>query len=44
MVIKGIKIEKFYKNKGEYSSIQSYISTWNEVKEGLETLLNKVEL
>ena len=36
--------EKFYKNKGEYDSIQSYISTWNDVKYGLETMLNKVEL
>lgn len=36
--------EKFYKNKGKYDSIQSYISTWNEVKSGLETMLNKVEL
>jgi len=36
--------EKFYQNQAEYESIQDYISTWNTVKDGLETMLNKVEL
>lgn len=36
--------EKFYKNQSEYSSIQDYIGSWNKVKDGLETLLNKIEL
>ena len=36
--------EKFYENQAEYDSIQGYIGTWNTVKEGLETMLNKVEL
>jgi len=36
--------EKFYKNKNEYESIQDYIGSWNKVKDGLETLLNKIEL
>jgi len=36
--------EKFYNNPGEYSSIQDYINSWDEVKNGLETILNKVEL
>jgi len=36
--------EKFYNNPGEYSSIQDYINSWDEVKHGLETLLNKIEL
>jgi hypothetical protein len=36
--------EKFYQNQSEYNSIQEYISTWNAVKDGLETMLNKVEL
>ena len=36
--------EKFYNNPGEYSSIQGYINSWDEVKNGLETILNKVEL
>jgi hypothetical protein len=36
--------EKFYENQAEYDSIQDYISTWNTVKDGLETMLNKVEL
>ena len=36
--------EKFYKNKSEYDSIQDYIGSWNKVKDGLETLLNKIEL
>jgi hypothetical protein len=36
--------EKFYENQAEYNSIQDYISTWNTVKDGLETMLNKVEL
>jgi hypothetical protein len=36
--------EKFYENQSEYDSIQGYIGTWNTVKEGLETMLNRVEL
>ena len=36
--------EKFYENQIEYSSIQEYIGTWNTVKEGMENMLNKVEL
>jgi hypothetical protein len=36
--------EKFYQNQAEYESIQDYINTWNTVKEGIETMLNKVEL
>ena len=36
--------EKFYKNQGEYDSIQEYINTWDEVKNGLETMLNKIEI
>ena len=36
--------EKFYSNPGEYGSIKEYIESWNEVKNGLETILNKVEL
>ena len=39
-----ISKQKFYTNKGEYSSIKSYINSWVEVKEGLETLLNTVEV
>ena len=36
--------DKFYKNQGEYDSIQEYIDAWDEVKNGLETILNKVEV
>jgi len=36
--------EKFYQNQSEYENIQDYIGTWNTVKDGLETILNKVEL
>jgi hypothetical protein len=36
--------EKFYQNQAEYDTIQDYIGTWNTVKEGMETMLNKVEL
>jgi hypothetical protein len=36
--------EKFYKNKGEYSSIKEYITTWNEVKNGLDNLLKSIEI
>ena len=36
--------EKFYDNPGEFSSIQDYINSWDKVKNGLETILNKVEL
>jgi hypothetical protein len=36
--------EKFYQNPGEYNSIQEYINTWNKVKEGMESMLNKLEI
>jgi hypothetical protein len=36
--------EKFYQNQGEYETIQEYIETWNVVKNGIESMLNKVEL
>jgi hypothetical protein len=36
--------EKFYQNEGEYKTIQDYISTWNTVKEGMESMLNKLEI
>ena len=36
--------EKFYQNEGEYNSIQDYINTWDEVKTGVESLLNKIEI
>jgi len=36
--------EKFYQNQAEYSSIQEYTETWSKVKDGIETMLNKVEL
>jgi hypothetical protein len=36
--------EKFYQNQAEYNSIQEYIETWSKVKDGIETMLNKVEL
>lgn len=36
--------EKFYSNQGNYSSIQDYIATWNTVKEGIESMLNKIEI
>jgi hypothetical protein len=36
--------EKFYQNQGEYETIQEYINTWNAVKEGIESMLNKLEI
>jgi hypothetical protein len=36
--------EKFHDNPGEYNSVKEYINSWNEVKIGLETILNKIEL
>jgi hypothetical protein len=36
--------EKFYQNQGEYESLQEYINTWNTVKEGMEIMLNKIEI
>jgi len=35
---------KFYENEGEFTSIQSYINSWDKVKTGIETLLNKNEI
>ena len=39
-----ISKEKFYQNQGEYETIQEYINTWNTVKEGMESMLNKLEV
>jgi hypothetical protein len=36
--------EKFHQNQGEYNSIQEYINTWNKVKNGVESMLNKIEI
>ena len=36
--------EKFYQNKGEFSSIADYLKSWVEVKDGLETLLNTIKV
>jgi hypothetical protein len=36
--------EKFYQNQNEYHSIKEYINTWNTVKEGIESMLNKVKI
>ena len=36
--------QKFYQNKNDYTSIKAYIETWKEVKDGLDSLLNKVEI
>ena len=36
--------EKFYVNQNDYSSIKEYIATWNAVKEGMESMLNKIEI
>jgi len=34
--------QKFHTNTGEYNSIKEYINSWNEVKDGLDSLLNTV--
>jgi len=39
-----ISKEKFYQNRGEYNSIQDYISTWNTVKKGMNNLLKSIEI
>ncbi len=36
--------EKFYQNKGNYSTVKEYIATWNEVKNGLDSLLKSIEI
>lgn len=36
--------QKFYQNQGEYNSIKEYISTWSEVKNGLDNLLKSIEI
>ena len=35
---------KFYDAKGEYNSIQEYMETWQKLKNGLKSLLNKIEI
>ena len=42
--LNAIAKQKFYVNKGHYSSIKEYMDIWNKVKEGINNLLNKVEI
>lgn len=42
--LNAIAKQKFYVNKGHYSSIKEYMDTWNTVKDGINNLLNKVEI
>lgn len=42
--LNSIAKQKFYQNKGEYTSIKEYIGVWNEVKTGLENLLKSIEI
>ena len=42
--LNAIAKQKFYVNKGHYSTIKEYIDTWNVVKDGINNLLNKVEI
>jgi hypothetical protein len=39
-----ISKEKFYQNQGEYSSIKEYINTWDQVKNGMESMLKSIEI
>jgi len=39
-----ISKEKFYQNQGEYSSIKEYIDTWDQVKNGMESMLKSIEI
>ena len=36
--------QKFLQNKSNYTSIKEYIKTWNEVKDGLTSLLKSIEI
>lgn len=36
--------EKFYQNKSEYTSIKDYVEAWDKVKNGMESILNKIEI
>lgn len=39
-----ISRKKFYENKGEYNSIKEYLESWTKLKDGMETLLNQIEI
>ena len=36
--------EKFYKDKSEYHSIKEYMKTWVDLKNGINELLNSIEI
>jgi hypothetical protein len=36
--------EKFYQNQNEYETIREYINTWDVIKVGIESMLNKIEI
>jgi len=40
--LNAIAKQKFHTNTGEYNSIKEYIDSWNEVKDGIDSLLNTV--
>lgn len=42
--INKIAKEKFYQNQGDYSSIQEYINSWKQVKDGIDSLLKSIEI
>ena len=42
--LKRVAKEKFYTNEGEYNSIKEYMNSWDEVKNGLDNLLNSIEI
>lgn len=42
--LKSISKKKFYTNKTNYSTIKEYMKDWNELKNGIENLINKIEI
>ena len=42
--LNAIAKQKFYQNQGDYTSIKEYLTTWNQVKNGMENLLKSIEI
>ena len=42
--LKSIAKQKFHQDEKSYSSLKEYIKSWKEVEDGINQMLNKVEL
>jgi hypothetical protein len=42
--LKSISKKKFYNNQNNYNSIKEYMNDWELLRDGIESLINKIEI